>query len=74
MKLIRYPDRPAELYNLAEDISETDNQASEQPELVNMLYKRFFDWEVTLERPRFMLKHLYEDKAIKRLDTYRNKK
>ncbi|EIJ40725.1 arylsulfatase A family protein [Galbibacter orientalis DSM 19592] len=71
-KLIRYPDRPAELYNLAQDISEVNNLASSNPELVKELYKRFFQWEIGLERPRWMLKHLYEAKAIERIDTYRN--
>ncbi|MBU2950823.1 sulfatase [Tamlana agarivorans] len=72
LKLIRYPDRPAELYNLAEDEAEVNNIASANPTLVNELYKRFFEWEVSLERPHWMLKHLYEGKAIERLDRYRN--
>ncbi|WNH14428.1 sulfatase [Thalassobellus suaedae] len=71
-KLIRFPDRQAELYNLAEDIGETNNLAASNPEIVKELYKRFFEWEMTLERPLWMLKHLYEKKAIERLDTYRN--
>ena len=73
-KLIRFPDRPAELYDLANDIGEINNLASSHPELVNSLYKRFFEWEISLERPLFMLKHIYEGQAIERLDTYRNKK
>lgn len=72
-KLIRFPDRQAELYNLAEDIGETNNLAASNPEIVQDLYKRFFEWEMALERPLWMLKHLYEEKAIERLDTYRNK-
>ncbi|MCG8578910.1 MAG: sulfatase-like hydrolase/transferase, partial [Bacteroidales bacterium] len=33
-KLLRFPDRPAELYDLSKDISEVNNQAAEQPEIV----------------------------------------
>ena len=73
-KLIRFPDRPAELYNIAEDKEELHNVAASHPELVKLLYKRYFDWEVTLERPKWMLKHIYEGKAIERIDAYRNKK
>ncbi|CDF79879.1 arylsulfatase [Formosa agariphila KMM 3901] len=71
-KLIRYPDRPAELYNLAEDEAEINNLATTHPDIVNDLYKQFFEWEVSLERPLWMLKHKYEKAAIERLDKYKN--
>ncbi|MDF7824190.1 sulfatase-like hydrolase/transferase [Pontiellaceae bacterium B12227] len=70
-KLMRFPDRPAELYNIEEDPSEQNNLAAQQPERVKALYKKLFAWECGLERPKFMLKRLYEEKAAKRFDAYR---
>lgn len=73
-KLIRFPDRPAELYNIEKDISEVKDLASEQPEKVKELYKMLFDWELTLERPLWQLKRLYEGKAMIRMDENRKPK
>nr|WP_282134522.1 sulfatase [Seonamhaeicola maritimus] len=73
-KLIRFPDRPAELYNIEEDISEVNDLASEKPELVRELYKKLFDWELTLDRPLWQLKRLYEGKAAVRMDNHRKPK
>lgn len=73
-KLIRFPDRPAELYNLNEDISEINNLAAIYPDKVKSLYKKLFNWELTLERPLWELKRLYEGKAAIRMDNYRKKK
>ncbi|TXE07225.1 sulfatase [Seonamhaeicola algicola] len=73
-KLIRFPDRPAELYNIEEDISEVNDLASEKPELVRELYKKLFEWELTLDRPLWQLKRLYEGKAAERMDNHRKPK
>lgn len=70
-KLLRYPDRPAELYNIKLDQSELHNLAYKYPEKVRELYKRIFEWELTLERPLWQLKREYEGKAMERMDTYR---
>ena len=70
-KLLRFPDRPAELYNLAQDQSELHNLAYKYPEKVRALYKKIFDWELTLERPLWQLKREYEGKAMHRMDSYR---
>ncbi len=72
-KLVRFPDRPAELYNLAEDMSEIHNLADENPDLVKELYKKLFAWELTLERPLWQLKREYEGAAMVRMDNYRQK-
>lgn len=73
-KLIRFPDRPAELYNIEKDISEVNNLASEKPEKVKALYKMLFDWELTLERPLWQLKRKFEGKGAIRMDNYRKDK
>lgn len=70
-KLLRYPDRPAELYNIAEDITETNNLAFEHPQKVRKMYKTLFQWEGELERPLWQLKRIYEVNAVKRIDEKR---
>ncbi len=72
-KLLRFPDRPAELYNLSVDTSEKNNLATEYPEKVKDLYKKLFEWELTLTRPLWQLQRSYEGKAMKRMDKYRQK-
>ncbi|SMP63585.1 Arylsulfatase A [Neorhodopirellula lusitana] len=71
-KLLRFPDRPAELYDLRNDISEHNNLAEKYPDRVRAMYKQLFDWELTLDRPRWQLKRQYEGAAMKRMDDYRN--
>lgn len=71
-KLIRFPDRPAELYNIAEDERELNNLAAVYPEKVRKMYKMIFQWESTLERPRWLLKRKFENVDIDRMDAYRD--
>ncbi len=73
-KLLRFPDRPVELYNIKNDISEINNLAAEYPEKVRELYKKLFAWEKTLERPLWQLQRTYEGKAMERMDAYRKRK
>ncbi|MGB5512402.1 MAG: sulfatase [Woeseiaceae bacterium] len=70
-KLLRFPDRPAELYDISVDAAETNNLAGEYPERVANLYRKLFEWELTLERPRWQLQRKYEGDAMKRMDNYR---
>ncbi|WP_232305482.1 sulfatase/phosphatase domain-containing protein [Gilvimarinus polysaccharolyticus] len=70
-KLLRFPDRPAELYLLNNDISEQNNLAYKKPEKVRELLQKLFAWEPTLDRPLWQLKRQYEGDAMKRMDTYR---
>lgn len=70
-KLLRYPDRPAELYNIAIAPSETNNLAFEQPDKVRQMFKQLFEWELTLERPKWQLLRKYEGAAMERMDTFR---
>jgi len=70
-KLIRYPDRPAELYNIEDDVAEQNDLAAQHPEKVKQMFKQLFAWELTLERPRWMLKRKFEKYDIDRMDKYR---
>ncbi|MDW5288048.1 sulfatase [Formosa sp. PL04] len=70
-KLIRFADRPAELYFIPEDISELDDLAAKYPERVKAMYKQLFAWELTLERPMWMLKQDFEKYDVDRMDRYR---
>ena len=71
-KLIRFPDRPAELYNIIDDERELNNLAEIYPEKVKKLYKLIFQWESTLERPRWLLQRKFENVDIDRMDIYRD--
>lgn len=73
-KLIRFPDRQAELFNIKNDPAELNNLAKEKPELTSALYKKLFEWELSLERPAWQLKRQYEGDAIKRMDQYWDKR
>lgn len=70
-KLMRFPDRPAELYNIVEDPSEQNNLAAEHPEMVKTLYRKLFAWELKLKRPLFMLRRAAEDWSARRTDEFR---
>ncbi|WP_226702696.1 sulfatase [Microbulbifer elongatus] len=70
-KLIRHADRPAELYDLSQDIGEQNNLAGKEPERVEQMFKDLFAWELTLERPRWLLKRKFEKYDVDRMDQYR---
>ncbi len=69
-KLVRFPDRPAELFYLPADESELNNLASKEPKRYKEMYKALFAWEATLERPRWLLKKEYEWQDVQRMDAY----
>ena len=70
-KLLRFTDRPAELYNIVEDIEEHNNLAYDYPEKVRTMFKQLYEWEMTLERPRWLLDRKYEKVDNDRMDLYR---
>jgi arylsulfatase A-like enzyme len=72
-KLMRFPDRPAELYYIDNDEKEFRDVAAENPELVKKLFKKIFEWESTLERPRWLLERKFENYDINRMDHYWHK-
>jgi arylsulfatase A-like enzyme len=69
-KLMRFPDRPAELYYIDKDERELRNLAPENSDLVKTLFKKLFEWESTLERPRWLLQRKFENYDIDRMDHY----
>ncbi len=70
-KLLRFADRPAELYHINDDIGEHNNLAAVYPGKVKKMYKMIFQWESTLERPRWMLRREFENYDVDRMDKYR---
>lgn len=69
-KLLRFPDRPAKLFYIPDDIAEVNDLASKNPEKAAELFKQLFEWESTLERPRWLLKREFENYDIERMDSY----
>lgn len=70
-KLMRFPDRPALLFNLAEDQAEDYDLAAQYPDKVREMYKLLFQWEGELERPLWLLRHSYEISAVNQPDEIR---
>lgn len=73
-KLLRFPDRPAELYDLSQDMSESNDVALRHPEIVKKLFKKLFQWELTLARPAWQLKRQFEGAAMDRMDKFKTPK
>lgn len=69
-KLMRFPDRPAELFYLPEDEKELNNLAASEQERYLEMYKELFAWEASLERPRWLLKKEYEWRDVQRTDEF----
>ena len=70
-KMLRYPDRPAELFDLAADPGEQNNLADAHPAKLKTLYKKLFAWELELERPLFQLRCAEEGWSSRRYDEFR---
>lgn len=69
-KMLRYPDRPAELFDVVRDPGEQNNLATRHRETIEMLYKKLFAWELTLERPLFQLRRQEEGWSSRRRDEF----
>ncbi|WP_072864255.1 sulfatase-like hydrolase/transferase [Arenibacter palladensis] len=72
-KLVRFPDRPAQLFYLPDDERELNDLSASEPGRFKQMYKELFAWEATLERPRWLLKKSYEKADIDRMDAYWHK-
>ncbi len=71
-KLVRYPDRPAVLYNVVKDISESNNLADENPKLVRTLMEKLFAWENELQAPMFLTHSKWIKQNRERYSRYTN--
>ncbi|TKG94248.1 sulfatase [Puteibacter caeruleilacunae] len=70
-KLILMPDRLPELYNLADDPSETNNLIDLHRDTANRLLKQLYQWQNQMEPARWQLYKKYEKSAIERFDNFR---
>jgi arylsulfatase A-like enzyme len=69
-KLLRFPDRPAQLYHLAQDPGEQNDLAAARPQLVRELFRKQFAWELELERPGWLLRRAEEGWSARRADEF----
>lgn len=69
-KFIRFPDRPAMLFNIVDDPSELNDLAALYPDKVKKMYKQIYHWELNLERPAWQLQKKFEKYDIDRMDKY----
>ena len=67
-KLLRYPDRTPELYNLSSDVGEKDNLASQQPDRANRLLTEIFAWEAGLIHARWNTGTYWSQEDVRRYD------
>lgn len=66
LKLIRLPDRSAELYDLAQDIGETRNIAAEHPDKVRQMLEDLWAWECSFEcAPRWSVSQRWPRRSFK---------
>ncbi len=71
-KLIRFPDRPAVLYNMVADPFEAVDLAPQQPALVAQLMKKLFAWENQLQAPLFLTHTKWVKQNRERYSRYTN--
>ncbi len=66
MKLLDFPDRPAMLFDLSQDISETNDLAWEQRKTLRKLHKDLYEWRKTHARPLWMFKPKHDFGEVQR--------
>lgn len=70
-KLIRFADRPAQLFNLAHDQGEQVDLARKHPDRLSTMFKRLHEWELTQQRGLWALLPQFEEYDTDRMDRYR---
>lgn len=65
-KLLRFPDRAPQLYNLADDPGEARDLAPAQPERLAAMMQALFAWEGTVEHPRWHTGSFWSQEDIRR--------
>ncbi|MCK0129286.1 sulfatase-like hydrolase/transferase [Erythrobacter sp. F6033] len=70
-KLIRFADRPAQLFNIARDPEEQSDLSPENPSILKDMFQKLHQWELTHERPLWTLDQQFEEYDTDRMDRYR---
>lgn len=65
-KLLRFPDRPPQLYDLAADVGETADRAGAEPQRLSAMLKKLFAWEGTVEHPRWHTGTFWSQEDVRR--------
>ncbi|MBU7579403.1 MAG: sulfatase-like hydrolase/transferase [Porphyrobacter sp.] len=65
-KLLRFPDRTPQLYDLDADPGEARDLATAQPERVGAMLRALFAWEGTMEHPRWHTGTFWSQEDIRR--------
>lgn len=65
-KLIRFPDRQPQLYDLTADPGEQHDQAADHPEIVSAMLRKLFAWEAGVQHPRWNTGEFWSQEDIRR--------
>lgn len=65
-KLLRFPDRPPQLYNLAKDVGEADDLAAREPDRVRSMLRDIFAWEAGVAHPRWHTGTFWSQEDVRR--------
>lgn len=65
-KLLRFPDRPPQLYDLSRDSGETSDLAAKEPDRVRQMLGQLFAWEGTVEHPRWHTGSFWTQEDVRR--------
>jgi hypothetical protein len=68
-KLLRFPDRPAQLFNLEADIGERDDLALRESDRLRTMMRALFAWEGTIEHPRWHTGTFWSQEDVRRYST-----
>ena len=68
-KLLRFPDRPPQLYDLSADIAESKDLAAQNPETVGELMRQLFAWEAGMIHARWNTGTFWSQEDVRRYDS-----
>jgi arylsulfatase A-like enzyme len=65
-KLLRFPDRPAQIYDLSADPGESQDLANQHPQRLAAMMRALFAWEGTVEHPRWHTGSFWSQEDVRR--------
>lgn len=65
-KLLRFPDRPPQLYDVVADPGEKSDQAAAHPEIVAAMLRDLFAWEAGVQHPRWNTGTFWTQEDVRR--------